>query len=152
MVYQWSVPGLFPVSADTAKQELDRIYDERNKLEPEDIVDESRPEDAVLHDCFEWRDPVAAELWRKEQARGICRNIVVVQEIEERDPVQVRVIQHVQGSYHPMEVIIQEADKYSDLKQQALKELNAFRKRFSILSDWEVLKKVFPVIEEAIAV
>lgn len=42
------------------------------------IVDESRPEDAVLHEDFEWNDAVAAEKYRGVQAGEIVRSIVEV--------------------------------------------------------------------------
>lgn len=150
MTYQWKLPGLYDVPAQDAGTELERIYQQNGKIDPADIVNESRPETAVLHPCFEWRDEIAAEKWRERQARGICNCIIVVEEQEDKPPIAVRAFFHTQGSYHPTPVIIQEEDKYNDLYQSALRELTAFRKKFSILSDREGLAAIFTAIDAAI--
>lgn len=147
MVYQWNLPGLYSVSAQDAGQELERIYDERGKLDPPDIVEESRPDGAVLHPCFEWRDEVAAEKYREEQARHICRCIVRVEERENKEPLVCRAVLNVQGSYHPISVIVRENDKYNELLQSAKRELASFRKKFAVLSDRGELKAVFEAID-----
>lgn len=147
MVYDWKVKGLYPVAAQDAGEELERIYDEHGKIEPAEVVNESRPETAVLHPCFEWRDDVAAEKYREEQARGICRCIVVTKEEKGKEPIEVRAIMNVQGEYHPTQVIIQHEDKYNALYQSALRELESFKKKFYILSDIERLKYVFDAID-----
>lgn len=66
------------VSAQEAGEELQRIREERGRLTPATVVDESRPEDAVLHPVFEWRDPVAAEQWREHQAATLIKRVRVV--------------------------------------------------------------------------
>ena len=82
MIYKWKVAGLMPVDAQTAGEELNRIYTKNGALNPADIVDESRPEDAPLHDCFEWRDDVAAEKYREQQdAPGIRRQPGLLQKV-----------------------------------------------------------------------
>lgn len=146
LVYAWKLDGLYPVPAQAAGDELMRIRNERGRIGPADVVDESRPSDAVLHPCFEWRDEVAAEKWREQQARGICNSIVVAVEREDKPPMTVRAVYHVQGAYHPTEIIIRDEDKYNGLYQSALIELNSFRKKFSIISDRDELKAVFDAI------
>lgn len=150
MIYDWKLPGLYSVPAQDAGEELMRIHAERGKIEPSDVVDESRPMGAVLHPCFEWRDEVAAEKWREQQARGICNNIVVSVEQEKRPPLTVRAVMHVQGAYHPTSVIIRQEDKYQELYQTALRELEAFRKKFRVLSERESLVAIFDAIDAAI--
>lgn len=151
MIYQWKLPSLYDVPAQAAGEELERIYQERGKLEAADVVDESRSETAVLHPCFEWRDAVAAEKWREQQARGICNCIITVEERKDKEPMAVRAFFHTQGSYHPTPVIIQEADKYSALYQSALREFVAIREKFSMLSDREELRSIFLAIDAATA-
>lgn len=56
---------------------------------------------------------------------------------------------NVQGSYHPTEVIVREADKYNDLCRSALRELEAFRKKYLVLSDYKLLEGVFSAIDAA---
>ena len=150
MVYQWKTNGIYPVPAQSAGTELSRIYNERGKLDAADVVDESRPDDAVLHPCFEWRNDVAAEKYREEQARALVRCVVMVQEADGQKPVEVRAFFHVQETYHPTSVIIQEEDKYTTLLQRALGELAAFRKKYAVLSGRDELKEMFAAIDAAI--
>lgn len=152
MVYEWKLPGIYNVSAQKAGEELERIYTEHGKIEPKDVVDESRSEDAVLHPCFEWRDDVAAEKYREEQARTICRNIVIVaQKDNDTQPTKIRAMFHVQGSYHPTQVIVKQEDKYTELCRTCLQELSAVRKKFSMLSNEESIKAIFNAIDEAVS-
>lgn len=41
MVYKWKVPGLMPVDAQTAGEEIDRLYQSKGRILPEDIVEAS---------------------------------------------------------------------------------------------------------------
>lgn len=72
MVFEWKMKGLYPVAAQAAGMELERIYKDHGRCDAADVVDESRPEEAVLHPCFEWRDHVAAEFYRQQQARNLA--------------------------------------------------------------------------------
>lgn len=150
MVYDWKLPGLYSVQAQDAGDELMRIYNERGKIDPSDVVDESRPTAAVLHSCFEWRDEVAAEKWREQQARNICNHLVVVAEKEDSPPASVRAVYHAQGTYQPTEVIVRHEDKYAELQKACLGEFDAVRKKFELLSDYNGLKEIFSAIEIAV--
>ena len=68
MTYKWKLPGIIPVEAQEAGEELDRIYKKYGELQPSTIVDESRDSSAPLHKCFEWDDQTAAEKYRETQA------------------------------------------------------------------------------------
>lgn len=58
--------------------ELHRIRDENDGvLTPEAVVEDSTPEDAPLHNHFEWDDKKAAHKHRIEQARQIIRSFRV---------------------------------------------------------------------------
>lgn len=150
MVFDWKVKGLYKVPAQDAGEELDRIYQKHGKIDAADVVDESRPKDAVLHPCFEWRDPVAAELWRQQQARGICNCIVTVEERESKEPLVVRAVLHAQGAYYPTPIVIKEEDKYNDVLQDALRAFKAARDKYEILSDRAEIKLIFSAIDAAL--
>lgn len=150
MIYQWKMDGLYSVPAQAAGEELERIYDERGKIDPADVVDESRPETAVLHPCFEWRDDVAADKYREEQARSLVRCIVTVQESDGAAPVKVRAFFHADEAYHPTAVIIREEDKYEQLVRAALGELASFRRKYSVLSNLDKLRAVFSAIDDMV--
>lgn len=139
MVYQYKLPGLFPVPAQTAGEELSRIYSERGELQAADVVDESRPEDAPLHPCFEWDDYKAAERYRQQQARNLIDCVVTTQETKSAGQIEVRAYVHTAGGYHPTQVIVSQKDMHDELIKTALRDLEAFQRR---LETFEVLKPV----------
>lgn len=145
MIYKWKIPNLLPVDAQTAGEELDRIYRENGRLEPARIVDESRDSAAPLHPCFEWDDVVAAEKYRQTQAQMIVRSIVTVQEKPNRELVETRAFVSVQQEYKPIEVVANSEEQMQELLRTALAELMAFRRKYSILSE---LAGVMRAIEE----
>ena len=143
MKYKWKLPGLYPVGAQGAGEELQRICDSNGgELDPHDVVDESRPDEAVLHPCFEWRDEVAVELYRTDQARGIIRTVVVIK--EEEPQKNVRAFHHVTANYEPIKVVVSDAEKMSQLLKHARAELKAFRDKYKILKE---LTPVFEAID-----
>ena len=145
MVYQFKLPGLYPVSAQTAGEELHRIYTDKGQLKPADIVDESRPESAPLHPCFEWDDEVAAERYREVQAGTLIRSITVVHETPTHKPVEVRAFVKPLETYAPIEVVINSEEQMSALLRSALAELKAFEKKYATLKQ---LSPVFDAIEK----
>lgn len=150
MVYKWKLDGLVPVDAQTAGEELDRIYGETGKIEPKDVVDRSREETAPLHPCFEWNDATAAEKYRENQAASLIRNIAVITEpaTDQEAPQIVRAFVNVQNAYQPMRVVQEDPDKMSELLSTALRELRCFQAKYKTL---ETLRPVFDVIEKITA-
>ena len=146
MVYDWKIKGLYPVKAQEVGEELERIYAERGKMEAKYIVDESRPEEATLHPCFEWNDPVAAELYREHQARKICCCLVTTCETPEKSPVTVRAVVHAAKSYHPVSVAMKSADMREELLANAIRDMDAFHTKYATL---EQLSSVFSEMETA---
>lgn len=66
------------VDAKTVAVELERIRESQpGGLEPQIVIDEARPIDAVLHNCFEWDDTIAAEAHRRRQARLLITAVIV---------------------------------------------------------------------------
>jgi hypothetical protein len=70
------------ITPEIAGKELERIYDKHGALRAQIVVDEARPDDAPLHPAFEWDDLVAAEYYRREQARSLIKTVQVVREDE----------------------------------------------------------------------
>lgn len=146
MVFQFKqgLGSLFPVSAQTAGEELARIHEKRGSLTPSGIVDESRTEQAPLHPVFEWDDWKAAEEWRKQQAKQLVCCIVVQQENEKAEQVEVRAFEHVQGSYHPVQVILREPDMKMELMRDVLKMTDAYKEKLRAIID------ISPAVERTI--
>ncbi len=145
MEYSWKLSGLYPVSAQVAGEELERIYQARGEMTAPTIVDESRPEIAPLHPCFEWDDPVAAEKWREHQARKIVNCIVVKTETMKHEAVQVRAFVNANKSYHPLEVVLQSKDMTAEMIKDALADMEAFQTKYRVLSQ---LSPVLEIMEK----
>lgn len=142
MTYQWKVPGIMPVDAQTAGNELQRIYERDGVIEPETVVAESRTPSAPLHSCFEWDDEKAAHKYRITQAQNIIRAIVVVDEAKQPE---TRAFVNVQREYHPVSVVVRNPEKREILLQNALNELRWFERKYNTLQE---LSNVFAAIEE----
>lgn len=144
MIYQWKLPGMYDVSAQTAGETLQDIYDRKGELQAADVVEESRPETAPLHPCFEWDDPKAAELWREQQARAMIGLIVTVQETAKPEPVEARAFVHVVDSYHPTQLVIQKPEMRDTLLDDALQYVETFKRRLDVFSG---LRPIHPLID-----
>ena len=142
MTYQWKVPGIVPVDAQTAGNELQRIYERYGVIEPETVVAESRTPSAPLHSCFEWDDEKAAHKYRITQAQNIIRAIVVVDEAKQPE---TRAFVNVQREYHPVSVVVRNPEKREILLQNALNELRWFERKYNTLQE---LSNVFAAIKE----
>lgn len=71
------------VDAETVGRVCSEL-DDRDMLTPENLLDVSRPEDAPVHDEFEWDDDIAAEKYRVSQAAALIRHVVIYEKHEEK--------------------------------------------------------------------
>lgn len=143
-INSWKIEK-YPVSADVAKAELDRIYEKHGKVTAKNIVDESRDTNAALHQCFEWRDDVAAEKYREEQARDLIRCLVTVEKsIEDEEPIIVRAYVKTTEKYEPISVALKSEDKYAVLIQDVLNDIFWFKRKYS---NFTKLKGVFDAMD-----
>lgn len=78
-IYSWRESARIKggILAQVAGEELQRIREKHDGITPAAIVDESRPTTAPLHPAFTWDDAVAAENWRRDEARHIVRSVRV---------------------------------------------------------------------------
>lgn len=136
MVYQWKTGSQHKVSAAVAAKVMDRLAEE-DRLNAQELVEESRPEDAPLHCEFEWDDSIAAEKWRKEQAGAMIRHLVVRIEANDQEyPTrQYFMVQKEANTYEPIQVILKDEDKTAMLLDQAKRELQAFKAKYAGLKE-----------------
>lgn len=136
VVNSWKIDGMFPVSADTAKQEFDRIYEKHGEISKRLIVEENRAIGSPLHSCFEWRDDIAAEKYRQEQAGSMIRCLVttVVQD-GKKDPIIVRAVVRTGKSYEPISVAIKSEEKTAILISDALREVEHFKRKYAAVKE-----------------
>lgn len=117
------------------------------RLTPADLVDESRPDDAPLHGCFEWNDAKAAERFRETQASYIIRSVEVTP-VESKEPTRA-FISYVPDkdespTYLSVVHMVHDKTKREYMLEQALRELESFRRKYRNLSE---LANVFDAID-----
>lgn len=146
MIYKWKTP-FFKTDAEVAGKVCKEL-EETVGLTSKTLLDASRPEDAPLHDEFEWRDDVAAEKWRENQASLIIRNLVIVAEEKQtstRAFVTLTESKKENNNYHDVVEVMQDGEKRSALFNIAMRELLSFKQKYS---DLEEFAKVIEAIDE----
>ncbi len=144
--YTFKNKGLWKgLTADKAVQELERIRAKHGTLKPEMVVEESRDKDAVLHGIFQWDDTIAAEMWRREQASTLIRNIVVVMkedsiECRVRALVNVSTVNEEKRSYIPIVEAIHDDVAYNDMLEQAKNEMSSFVTKYAQIEELNNVK------------
>jgi hypothetical protein len=131
MIYQWGAIK-YKVDAQVAGEEVARIASVR-PLTAEAIVDESKAEDAPLNPIFEWDNEKASHEWRKQQARVMLANLVTVQiGITPIEATRAYVnVTRSDGEYTGIDVVVKSTTLSERLIQQAISELNAYRKKYA---------------------
>jgi len=128
MAVEWR---LYKFNADPNKcyQEIKSLGQE---CTTEQVLDLARNPETELHRCFDWDDTVAAEKWRMEQARLVCRSLVVVVQKYETEPVKLRIFEHdhEEKVYRETRLTFRNEDQYSRLLNQAKTEMNQFTKKY----------------------
>lgn len=118
---------------------------------PQEIVDYARANpESELNKCFDWDDQIAAEKWRKQQARIIVCNLVVRKKKNDVYTGQVyRVIQENRDeqAYKPVVFTLRNQTEYEALLAQAKKELESFRYRYQrIVEMASVIREIDSVL------
>lgn len=128
-------------------------------LDPKKIVKAAKNRKSPLHDEFEWDDDHAAEQYRLAQAGALVRRVkfaVVKESAEDKELIITtsRVYQSRESArvgevkgYERTSDIMQDQEKRSELINQVLRELGAYRKRYA---DLIALSPVWGAIDDAI--
>ena len=148
MKYIWKWKPKADVSADDAGNYIENLTKKHGGVTPKLLVNESRDKRALLHDCFEWNDGIAAEEYRLEQARHILRVIVVLPEEDDNDekpPIKIRAFVPVKENNETHFVTIGRAMGDEDLRQQVLKQalddLIAWKQKYKNLQEFKCVIK-----------
>lgn len=150
MVYEWK--GASRIKADAQKAgELFEQLEAENDLTAARVVEESRAEDAVLHDEFEWNDSKAANKYREGQARHLINAITIATVKAEGcdKPIPVRAFFNVSAdsTYTSVVGIANSAEKTANLVAQAKRELITFSNKYNAIQSY--LSGVFDAIKDA---
>lgn len=148
MIYAWKSGSRQKVSADIAGAVCHELEKE-GRLDAQTLVDVSRAEDAPLHKEFEWDDAIAAEEFRKKQARDIISHLIVVAEDSAAQPVRAFFnVSEDTPTYDSFETVIKSETKYEQLKARAIKELIAIQKRYAMINGMGELSAVIEHLRE----
>ena len=151
MVYEWKIKGVMKTDANVAGKVCEDLKNTVG-LTKKTLVDASRPEDAPLHNEFEWDDEVAAEEWRKRQAQNMISNLsIVLVETEDEEVTPVRAFYATElHHYENIRAIITNEEKKDDLLIRAIRELQAFKRKYRILTELETVFSAIDTIAEKV--
>lgn len=140
MKAEWKVSGLYKADAQKVAEEIGE-----GKVTPEEILEYARNhKDSELYKCFEWNDSVAAEKYRKIQARSIILNLVISKEETKGHTVSCFSLTIEPKTYQRTTLFLEQPDEYQALLRRAKAELEAFKRRYHTLVE---LAEIFEVME-----
>ena len=150
--YSWRY-GHGEVSAQAAGETIKKIEDRDGIITREALLEESRPEDAPTHKCFEWNDTEAAEKYRLWQAGQVIRDIVVtiIDTDKEAEPVRAPMFINTsvrnteKARFVSTETALTNNELRSTVLENALSEFRMFRKKYGMLKE---LAKLFETFDE----
>ena len=150
-VFQFKPWSRLAGDAQKVGEEIERIREASGgTISPPSVVEAARAKESPLHRYFEWSDSEAAERYRQVQASHLLRSIVVVRTdgIEVKAPVRAFVsVQFAKsdvdedegtetaGSYTSISDAIRVVKYREQLMRDALRDLDAYRLRYQLLSD-----------------
>lgn len=138
MIYEWKT-----IKYKTGAEIAGAVFEELEQtvgLTPKSLVEASRAEDAPLHNEFEWRNDVAAEKYREQQARVMICNLSV--KVEGAEPVRAFVsLTSEERKYESISVVLADKAKTEQLFNIAMAELKSFKKKYADIKEFAKLFK-----------
>ena len=133
------------VSAEVAHAALADISSANDGLlRPKDIVDSARPQSNALHPIFDWDDSTAAEAYRREQARGIVQNLIIVVSTngdQSSGPLYISIPAHDDHhrGYATTDVVIKNQDMRTAALAEARSGYEAWHARYQWLDELHLI-------------
>lgn len=149
----WKSGTRFPVQAQVAADTIKNLQQSlgRDSVTAKELLIASRDENAPLHNCFEWDDCIAAELYRTEQARHLISSIVVEFVQDDKPPVTTRLFVNVQpvtpkqhGEFVTINVALDNDGYRAQVLKNALDELRNFQRKYAAYTE---LANVFSAVD-----
>ena len=146
--YSWKIKGFISADANKVGQELE-IIEQNDELNPKAVVEYARTHtDSELYNVFDWNDSSAAEKYRRDVASRVISSIRVeiIKDDKKRTnkPIKAFVQTARLQNYEPIEVFVQDLDKYQMLLEKAYRELNVVKDKYTELSEIQELLKDIP--------
>ena len=136
--YEYKVKGLYKASAQVVGEICDELQNSPQGLTPATLLEVASDKTSPLHDDFEWRDDVAAQKYRLQQAADMIRCVTVVIESGTAEPQKERAFV-VKGEGNSAYVSLKNAisnDVWREnLLKQARNELRYFQGKYRRLEE-----------------
>lgn len=129
-----------------AKADAQKVGEEieKSNFNVDEMLDYAKNEDSELHKLFEWNNDIAAEKYRRLQAREIIRSIVIKGTENTDTPIRSFQITTKPNTYAPVHTFLTNKNEYESLLSRAISELKAIENRYKQLSE---LEEVFMAID-----
>lgn len=147
--YEWR--GFkYSLDANVAGAVVEEVERENGIVTPDAFLNKARADDSPIHSMFTWDDSVAAEKYRLQEARNIIRCLSVTIIKSDDAPKSYTAYVNIaekknEGKYLNINDAFEDDDTRSIVLGRALKELEAFANKYSLL---EELEEVFTAINE----
>jgi len=135
--------------------ELQMLANKTGSLTAAAVVDAAKPKTSALHNHFEWKNTVAAEKYREEQARQLIRRVHIVNSKTDDDGttriVKVRALIHSaqRDAYVPMATVVLDPK----LREEFIERLNVnLRGVAKQLREFNMYSSVVTAIDGALSV
>jgi len=131
--------------------ELKEIYNKEKKLTAEIVLNHAKKKSSPLHELFTWNNTEAANQFRLWEARTLIKSVKItmtvgVEEVKVRKYINLRTDDEnnanpwgANSEYKEVKEIMSDEKTKEILFQQAINELNAFRKKYHGLRQFEKL-------------
>lgn len=150
--YAWKIPSFAKnIDINLAMEEMERIESLYGSLTPQNILDASRPKNALFHTLFQWDDTVAAEQYRLQQARTILNNIevTVVSDGSSKQINVYEVVKQQSSGQIYKSINSMTLDDIDFIKQRTLKELTILKDKLSMYKEFsKVTSSLHQAIED----
>jgi hypothetical protein len=135
---------------EVIETELQRVWDERSRLTPEDVLEVASDKASPLHPFFEWEDGEAARQYRLAQAAGLIRSVKISFTVERNGEVEDIKVRRwlapraagaeieTQPGYQPEDVVRQTPELRNAVLRQMKRDINNMRRRYAHLDEFWV--------------
>ena len=138
----WKIDGIFKADPQKVADEISALGDE---VTPDELVKAAKNEQSELHKCFDWDNDIAAEKWRKYQARQIMCFLIIKNEDENdgQNTPPVRFMYKTDsGGYKQSKMVFKVDSEYQKLLQRVDGELRAIKKKYSHIQERDYIWKL----------
>lgn len=131
-------------------------------LRPKDALEAAKKSTHILHDYLEWDDSTAGEQYRLAQISGLIRHVkfYTIRQEHETKTVNFQSVRqyhnlpsgrNTKEGYEDIVDIMMEDEKRLELLNAALKELEAFEKKYAALNELsQVIDAIHTIMPKAI--